>query len=115
MRITVIRKRTREPIFDFDSKSGIAVCKNGYDVKVIEDDNWISVKDRMPEEGKLVLVYDEDEGVEIASWHYCPDLDYEDEVLTENWITTTGYKSVLGDIDVTHWQPLPEPPKEAIT
>ena len=50
---------------------------------------WISVKDRLPDVGKFVLIYNEINGV-------C--LDYHDGV-------TFGY------YDVTHWMPLPEPPK----
>ena len=50
---------------------------------------WISVKDRLPDVGKLVLVYNGINGV-------C--LDYHDGV-------TFSYHYV------THWMPLPHPPK----
>ena len=50
---------------------------------------WISVKDRLPDVGKFVLIYNEINGVL---------LDYHDGA-------TFGY------YDVTHWMPLPEPPK----
>ena len=50
---------------------------------------WISVNDRLLDVGKFVLIYNEINGV-------C--LDYHDGV-------TFGY------YDVTHWMPLPEPPK----
>ena len=50
---------------------------------------WISVNDRLPEAGKFVLIYNEINGV-------C--LDYHDGA-------TFGY------YDVTHWMPLPNPPK----
>lgn len=51
---------------------------------------WISVKDRLPDVGKFVLIYNEINGVL---------LDYYDGA-------TFGY------YDVTHWMPLPPPPKE---
>ena len=50
---------------------------------------WISVKDRLPDVGKFVLIYSEINGV-------C--MDYHDGA-------TFGY------YDVTHWMPLPNPPK----
>ena len=64
---------------------------------------WINVKDRLPEIGKEVLVcYDFGRmmvtaldgywGTERLFWKY------------NNWITNP--------ISVTHWMPLPEPPKE---
>ena len=50
---------------------------------------WISVEDRLPDVGKFVLIYNEINGVL---------LDYYDGA-------TFGY------YDVTHWMPLPNPPK----
>lgn len=66
-------------------------------------DKWISVKDRLPEIGKSVLIYypywggDE---IQVAKLEY-------DEMMFD----------VCGEFDirveaVTHWIPLPEPPKE---
>ncbi len=58
--------------------------------------NWISVKDRLPEEDVRVLVY-------INSERSYTKIDT-DRIKYGKWIR--WYK------DVTHWQPLPEPPKE---
>lgn len=73
---------------------------------------WISVKDRLPEDGQIALticdngkmfllqkVSDEMFGVPIY-WNYC-----------------CGFDKELGPnesycYDVTHWMPLPKPPKE---
>ena len=59
---------------------------------------WISVKERLPEETYLVLVWDNDcDQVAIASLQrdgsWCGD-------------------GVWKDANVTHWMPLPEPPEE---
>jgi len=63
---------------------------------------WISVTDRLPEDDTHVLVYDTKEGmcrgyIYLQSWSHWP------------------LGSFAGDgclFCVTHWQPLPEPPKE---
>lgn len=70
-----------------------------------DDKGWISVKKRWPAEGQQVLVTIKDESGD-TSYSY----------------TTTGWHISTGDhwiVDneltgwVTHWMPLPEPPKEA--
>lgn len=54
---------------------------------------WISVKDKTPEDGKEVLVWDDGGFAYIDTW--------------------IGYTWKLGgDFGVTHWQYLPEPPEE---
>ena len=55
-----------------------------------EQRRWIPVTERLPEIGIVVLVYSEDDG--ICADYYGGD--------------SFGY------YDVTHWMPLPEPPKE---
>lgn len=68
-------------------------------------DNWISVKDRLPKKQNPVLVYCETEEQSVYIAHFDKDLEYwlsEVEYLTQNWCKT---------LNVTHWQPLPEPPK----
>ena len=55
-----------------------------------EQRRWIPVTDRLPEIGIVVLVYSEDDGI-------CVDYYGGDS---------------FGYYDVTHWMPLPEPPKE---
>ncbi len=66
---------------------------------------WISVKDRIPKRDELVLVYGED-GVfraytdahdKFPSWQCSPIGSY------------AGDGCVFG---ITHWMPLPEPPKD---
>jgi hypothetical protein len=58
--------------------------------------HWISTKERLPEDRVEVLVYDEDDGILIAS-HYKDYWEGADEYANYN--------------KVTHWMPLPELPK----
>ena len=86
---------------------------------------WISVKDRLPEPGKIVLVHQvyswqrfEDgaavtvgrlrptENGRVSYWefqHYRPD--FRDGTVLDNGIICPGSEYI------THWMPLPEPPK----
>jgi hypothetical protein len=71
--------------------------------------NWISVKERLPEKDLSVLVYaPHNEFLERKFWV---------AELVENidnnkyWDYTDG-EYMLSFEDVTHWQPLPEPPKK---
>lgn len=59
---------------------------------------WISVKERLPEEGEDVLAY-LGEGIFGICW-----------LLKDGYWETRD--SFLYPDDVTHWMPLPEPPKE---
>jgi hypothetical protein len=73
-------------------------------------DEWISVKERLPEDGVLVLVCNDDGHMMIAK--------HESEVF--DWY----YKYTNYDFDiweneeqgpVCYWMPLPEPPKERVS
>lgn len=104
------------------------------------DWKWISVKDRMPESGKVVLAtceirslygykkryvceayHAEDHSISEGKYPEdtdCYDYSEEDDeyYLKEGWYEVIHnwdeYGSVvIGDF-VTHWMPLPEPPKE---
>ena len=65
---------------------------------------WIKVEDRLPEEGSCVFCY--------------PSLESHlfgvvDECGIYNKFTSFDYRSEIWSEDrVTHWMPLPEPPKE---
>lgn len=58
-------------------------------------DGWVSVKDRLPKENKRVLVH-----VVNAS---TLDVDT-DRIVGGQWVRWAG--------SITHWMPLPEPPKK---
>ena len=67
---------------------------------------WISVKDRLPEERGSYLVFEpEFIDSELASWSVLVARYYEtDKTFNYNF-------QVLSN--VTHWMPLPEPPEDA--
>lgn len=100
---------------------------------------WISVKDRLPESGKHVLVSCKFKMVsgqtgryvcdayyagkhQITTDDFYDDCEYEyDEekdayYLKEGWYEVIknwdDYNSIVIEDFVTHWMPLPEPPKE---
>ena len=64
---------------------------------------WISVKDKMPRINEVVLVYDK--FIEDVS------IGYISEFLGERTVWIIDYGESVSDT-VTHWMPLPEPPKE---
>lgn len=64
---------------------------------------WISVKDKMPRINEVVLVYDK--FIEDVSTGYIS------EFLGDRVVWIIDYGQSISD-EVTHWMPLPEPPKE---
>ena len=61
---------------------------------------WISVKDRLPEPWKQVLIYSRYDFCEVALYIGIPG----------KWRVTWNHDMLDAD-SVTHWMPLPEPPK----
>lgn len=81
----------------------------GHDLKMAFEDGyqagveaaqpkWISVEDRLPEEGETVLCYYESDLMGVCTR------------LHEIWEDSYGYWE--SDDAITHWMPMPEPPKE---
>ena len=66
---------------------------------------WVSVDDRLPEENKTYLINVAGEGVFEAGFYRCPE--YENIA----WHCPVTHDDI--DFTVTHWQPLPLPPKES--
>ena len=61
----------------------------------MKQENWVSVKDRLPENNDNVLIFSAGRSI---GW-FC--------VLTNTWMK--GIAQIKG---VTHWMPLPEPPQQ---
>lgn len=66
---------------------------------------WISVKERMPEKFQLVIGFCKSNYYPIDILEYRPN-----EQTEESWLASDD--TLLSEYDVTHWMPLPEPPKE---
>jgi hypothetical protein len=64
---------------------------------------WISVKERLPEHGQFVLCFGK-WGVQFSHVF----IDFDDKLKFGNWRTGCGDCP-----NITHWQPLPDPPLEA--
>ena len=72
--------------------------------------DWISVKDRLPEKGIDVLV------CEMKFEHKYPNIGIGELDQEGNWWYSIGEEIQKEDYDqdyrsITHWMPLPEPPK----
>ena len=78
---------TAEDIADYLLENGVTVQR------------WISGKDRLPEAGTKALCYLKRGEYWTAVWDDCGDDMWSDG---ESWCS---------NVEVTHWMPLPEPPK----
>lgn len=70
----------------------------GFTPEEVQQMRWIPVEERLPEEKQRVIVRCERVGTSVG-W-----------ILWGNWMTDIG----PGAGKVTHWMPLPQPPKEEI-
>ena len=70
---------------------------------------WINVKDRLPENNVWVLVAIENVGVLTELGIYCCDCENGTGKLSTGWLTSC---SLHKEERITHWMPLPEPPKK---
>lgn len=70
-------------------------------VKPTMDNTWIPCSERIPEDGQDVLIWDNIDKTSFTG-HY---------VWCDGW-TVDGYAVNRFHFDITHWMPLPEPPKE---
>ena len=66
-------------------------------LKVMERDRWISVEDSYPEPGSVVLCHFKNGKFAVSFWG------------NWKWQDIYDFSEYLA---VTHWMPLPEPPKE---
>ena len=65
---------------------------------------WISIKERLPEGGEWVLVIASDGDYEVAYTH-----DSRENLERDDFTFLTSHSCAW---KVTHWMPLPDPPKE---
>lgn len=69
---------------------------NGFNTGEFFANKWISVKDRLPEKSGDYIAYTKD-GI-VWPYFFCGDI----------WEDALGFSTET----VTHWMPLPEPPRE---
>lgn len=71
---------------------------------------WISAKERLPEPNTLVVILHEDE----MNLNYRKPPVYFGKHDGKYWLETLDHSDVAwqGPCCITHWMPLPEPPKE---
>lgn len=77
-------------------------------VKGVDGPAWVSVKERLPEDDQIVIVFCPDWDRSRVGY-YCKDNDFQ-----SGWILLEGGKYGFADWPVTHWMPLPPPPTEAV-
>lgn len=83
--------------FNRGLKTALNYIKNTPTADVQPVNQWISVKDRFPDDDGWYLVY-KFKQVRIAEW--CENCWYNERDLP------------IDDVAITHWMPLPEPPKD---
>ena len=83
--------------------------------------DWISVYDRLPEDGQRVLIslygfttptlYTADFIKRLKGWIFIP---VYDDILAEHPMSQRPYSISMAEFDIQpdYWMPLPEPPKE---
>ena len=79
---------------------------------------WISVKERLPDIGQIVLTYCNDRGAEYKVLRRAFSDLYKAAGLGDGWYWEsidymTEYPDEFGNGEVTHWMPLPDPPEVA--
>lgn len=80
-------------------------------VKIQPVNQWINCKDKMPEDNTSVLfVYVSENGIKSVHYGYHQTL----KGLGSSWAKPSGGWQYCDD-EVTHWMPLPEPPKDGDT
>lgn len=90
-----------------------ALCENVMDYYIVADtqvmNQWISVKDKLPEEAVKVLIYTE---YNATAYGFFTGAYYNNRPLFAITMNRNSKHSWYEEIRVSHWMPLPEPPKD---
>ena len=72
----------------------------------MEDNNWISVEDRLPDNYNPVLCLNEKSGKQMVceKYHTITDISHK---------FVYNHEGLYYGFSATHWQPLPSPPKQS--
>lgn len=71
---------------------------------------WISVKDKLPKENGIYIVYVQD-GTSVAGWIWYDNIVVAAEYAFGGWWWCENSNDFDITNIVTHWMPLPEPPR----
>jgi hypothetical protein len=96
------------PVMTADHLIANGVIISKMETVATDNNKWISVKDRLPEDGENVLVYNDDNSEDFIPYftgYFHGGMWYSSYALyeEENFLEVPSI--------VTHWMPLPEPPK----
>lgn len=80
-----------------DDKIILCVCDFLRFLPAVSVPQWISIKDRVPEDNDRVIAFRQYEA-EVSAYRYC---------VMWGW----ALKTSVSHSGITHWMPLPEPPK----
>ena len=84
------------------------IAEHLYNAGYRKQSEWISVEERLPEEGGTYLVVLKEKHECEKEWNYHVDVasfTFEWDCIFHDWDEGQG-------IEITHWMPLPEPPKK---
>ena len=97
-------KKVEKRLIDYCLESVVDVFEDtGLTADVQPINQWISCKEKMPEEYKTVLVYEKDYGVMIG--------ELEKKFFDTQYFIARKSGLILRTTEVKYWQPLPEPPE----
>ena len=82
-----------------------------------DKNDWINTKDKLPDKGQEVVfvskLYSGDSGGGIYNYHVCfGEYGWENN---DGFVDYTCWNDIHGyevETNITHWMPLPEPPKD---
>ena len=88
----------------------LAIMKDALDLLRAQEPGWVSVKDRLPENEEMVVCYTPCDGYMFIGFHRTHvSANYN----WSAWYIITAMRSTKKITKkVTHWMPLPKPPKE---
>lgn len=92
--------------YDFIDKQIDEIKKEVTDVQPVNE--WVSVKNNLPEENVKVLIYTEYNAI---AYGFFTGAYYNNRPLFAMTINRNSERSWYEEIRVSHWMPLPEPPK----
>lgn len=78
-------------------------------IKALEEPQWISCSERLPKDGRQVLVYARSTHYALAKYD---EMREADGTYKKQWVTFDAWKPFYTIKEVLAWMPLPEPWKE---